>query len=234
MLEIREIFNKFIHHTPLDLEKKFYMLHYKNADIKVLRYLRNILKGLYIEVLGEDEGAIFELMSSGALEGWCWQTTESAIIFFDEDDYIERGNLKFGYGYPDYYHSWICFKFEEEEYVFDSCLNMLCKKSDYYKTFSVELKGSVSAHDVKTELLRQMNTPHQEKKFASETDYSKILWQKYFGDYYREYRKSREGETVICGPEDVNTPFYRSNVGYRVQIEEGKIKKLVAHYYYSD
>ncbi len=226
MIGIQEIFNKFIHHTPISLEKKISTLSYKNMDVKVLKYLRSILKGLYIEIAGDYEGAIFELMSDGILEGWCWQTTESAILFFDDDAYIERGFLQFGYGYPDYYHSWICFQFEGEEYVFDSCLAILCKKEDYYKTFLVEAKGSVSAHDVKKELLKQMHMPHQEKSvmFAKED-----LWQRYFGDHH-----VKEGEIVMNGPEDVNTPFYRNNVGYKAEMEEGKIKKLVAHYYDRD
>lgn len=62
-------------------------------------------------------------MVKGNLEGWCWQTTESAIIFLNDDDYIERGTLKFDTETPGYYHSWICFKFDDIEYVFDPCLN---------------------------------------------------------------------------------------------------------------
>ena len=52
MMGIQEIFNKFVHHTPISLEKKIYTLSYKNIDVRVLKYLRNILKGLYIEIAG--------------------------------------------------------------------------------------------------------------------------------------------------------------------------------------
>lgn len=226
---IHEILNKLNHHTPLSLEKTFHTLYYQKMDKKVLEYLRNILKGLYIKITEDYEGAILSLMSAGKLEGWCWQTTESAIPFFDDNDSIERGTLQFGYGYPGYYHSWICFQFEGEEYVFDPCLMILCKKEDYYKTFLVELQGKVSAHDVKAELLKQIELSRQRESTSPETRDSQKFWERYFGDSH-----SREGEVVMCGPEDVNTPFYRSNVGYKAEMEKGKIKKLVAHYYYYD
>ncbi len=219
MIGIREIFNALAHHTPLSFENKMHTLYYKKMDEKVLTYLKKILKGLYIEVTEDYEGVLFELMSDELLEGWCWQTTESAILFFQDDDCIERGILKFGYNYPDYDHSWICFTFEGEEYVFDSCLAILCKKEDYYKTFLVERRGKVSAREVKRTLWNQIHMFHQERTVSCE----KSLRQKFLN--------GEEREIVMSGPEDLNTPFYRNHVGYKVQTEEEKIKKIVAHYY---
>ena len=230
MFGIKEIINKIIYHTPIALEEKFKMLSPKRIDIDVIRYLSDLLKGLHIEVLGDYHGNIFELMHGGYLEGWCWQTTESAIIFFQDDDYIERGNLKFTDDSEDYYHSWICFRYHDEEYVFDSCLDILCKKEDYYHAFAVELKGFVLAKDVKEELLRQINDPKEEHP---EDDVTACFFKRYLGDYYLEYQRHLDGLTIMRGPEDVNTPFYRSGAGYKVEMEKGQIKKLVAHYYYN-
>ena len=121
----------------LTKEEKFKILNSKRIDPKIIEYLINRLSDLYIEVLGDYQGTILELMSSGKLEGWCWQTTESAIVFFNDDDYIERGNLKFEEKTKKYYHSWICFNFNGVEYVLDPCLNFLCKKDDEKKEYII-------------------------------------------------------------------------------------------------
>ena len=49
-------------------------------------------------------------------------------MFLEDEDYIERGNLIFE-RYDEkitynYFHSWICFKYKDEEYVFDPYLNL--------------------------------------------------------------------------------------------------------------
>ena len=121
MFGINEILDKVISKKELTEEEKFKILRSKRIDTKVVEYLMNKLSNLHIEVLGEYEGSLFELMPVGKLEGWCWQTTESAIVFLNDDDYIERGNLRFDEKTPEYYHSWICFKFNDTEYVLDPC-----------------------------------------------------------------------------------------------------------------
>ena len=127
MFGINEIINKVFLNKPLSKEEKFKTLRSKIVDSKVVEYLIEKLSNLHIEVLGDYEGNLFELMPIGKLEGWCWQTTESAIVFLNDDDYIERGYLKFDERTPNYYHSWICFKYNGVEYVLDPCLNFLCK-----------------------------------------------------------------------------------------------------------
>lgn len=163
MLEINEILSKFILKKELTEQEKFKILRSKRIDTKVVEYLMSKLNHLHIEVLGEYEGSLFELMSVGELEGWCWQTTESAIVFLNDDDYIERGNLRFDERTPEYYHSWICFKFEGTEYVLDPCLSLLCKKSDYLEIFEIDVKGKVSAKAVREELISQVTAPKKKE-----------------------------------------------------------------------
>lgn len=43
-----------------------------------------------------------------------------------------------------------------------------------------------------------------------------------------------KAEIVIHDVEDPNAPMYRNGVGYKTELENGKIKKLTAHYYYTD
>lgn len=233
MFGINEILDKVISKKELTEEEKFKILRSKRIDAKVVEYLMNKLNNLHIEVLGEYEGSLFELMPVGKLEGWCWQTTESAIVFLNDDDYIERGNLKFDERTPEYYHSWICFKFNDTEYVFDPCLSFLCKKSDYSKIFEIDVKGKVSAKAVREELIKQVTAPKEEDNSEAHKAFQSFM-KSFMGESYDSYMESKKEEVTVHGPEDVNTPLYRNGAGYKTEIENGKVKKLTVHYYYTD
>lgn len=233
MIGVNDILKKVIFREPLTEEERFKILRSKRIDPKVVEYLMEKLNNLYIEVLGDYEGSLFELMKNEKLEGWCWQTTESAIVFLNDDDYIERGNLKFDERTKKYYHSWICFNFDNEEYVLDPCLNLLCKKSDYSKIFEVNVKGRVSAKDVKEELIRQITTPKKEDNSRAHKSFERFL-KRQLGDSYEKYNEKKQNEVIVHGPENVNTPLYRNGAGYKTEIENEKIKKLTVHYYYCD
>lgn len=233
MFGINEILEKIISKKELTEEEKFKILRSKIIEIEVVEYLMSKLNNLHIEVLGEYEGSIFELMPVGKLEGWCWQTTESAIVFLNDDDYIERGNLRLDERTPEYYHSWICFNFNGTEYVFDPCLSFLCKKSDYAKIFEIDVKGKVSAKAVREELIRQVTIPKEENNSEAHQAFQSFM-KSFMGESYNSYNENKKDEVTVHGPEDVNTPLYRNGAGYKTEIENGRIKKLTVHYYYTD
>lgn len=233
MFGINEILDKVISKKELTEEEKFKILRSKIIDTKVVEYLINKLKHLHIEVLSKYEGSLFELMPVEKLEGWCWQTTESAIVFLNDDDYIERGNLRFDEKTPEYYHSWICFKFNGIEYVLDPCLNFLCKKSDYSKIFEINVKGRVNAKAVREELIRQVTIPKQEDHSEAHQVFQSFM-KRVMGESYDSYMESKKEEVKVHGPEDVNAPLYRNGAGYKTEIDNGEIKKLIVHYYYTD
>lgn len=190
----------------------------------VLEYLKIRLKNLTIEILGKHSGNIIELMNRGLLEGWCWQTTESAIVFFNDEDTIERGYLKFS-KYKDYWHSWICFKYENQQFVFDPCLQILVEKPVYYHIFETTINGMVTSKKVVDELIYKINNP---EKIVYLSDESEKFIKNFFEKFASERKKK---ETHIHGGENVNFPMYRNNTGYIATMEEGKIKELIAHYY---
>ena len=233
MFGINEILDKLITKRPLTKEERFKILDSKIIDPKVINYLKEKLNNLYIEVLGDYEGYLFELMYNGKLEGWCWQTTESAIVFLNDDDYIERGNLYFNERENKYYHSWICFNYDGTEYVLDPCLNFLCKKKDYSEIFEADVKGKVSAKAVKEELIRQITAPKVKDNSEASKSFEKF-WKSFLGDRYEEYEKQKENEVTVHGPENVNTPLYRNGAGYKAEIDNNEIKKLTVHYYWID
>lgn len=230
MFGINEILNKVISKKKLTEEEKFKILRSKRIDTKVIEYLMSKLNNLYIEILDQYEGCLFELMPVGKLEGWCWETTESAIVFLNDDDYIERGNLNLDARTPEYYHSWICFKFNGTEYVLDPCLSFLCQKSDYAKIFEIDVKGKVSAKAVREELIRQLTAPKVEDNSESHKAFQSFM-KSFLGDSYDNYVESKKDEVTVHGPEDVNAPLYRNGAGYKTEIDNGKIKKLTVHYY---
>ena len=191
-----------------------------DIDKSVFEYVKTRLKNLSIEIYGDYEGNVIELMNKGLLEGWCWQTTESSIVFFNDDDYIERGNLTFD-AYKKYWHSWICFTFNEIIWVFDPCLQILVEKNIYYHIFEInEIAGVVNAKSVREDLIYRIN--HREKRKYSKSD---ILAQ--------YISKRQKNETYIFGNNDVKSPMYRNNTGYTATIDNGTINTLIAHYYFN-
>ncbi len=220
-----EVIIKLFNKNALTERERFEFLRQKQVKTEILEYLSSRFKNLYIEICGDYEGNILDLMKKKLLEGWCWQTTETAIVFLNDDDYIERGNLKFK-EYKDYYHSWICFKFKNEEYVFDPCLNLLCKKCWYYKIFEIEVKGKVTGKDVLGNLIYQIKNP----KLRDDSESTKEA-RKFVETFFGNAMNSQKTETHINGNDDVTSPMYRNNTGYKASIENGKVKSLVAHYY---
>ena len=131
---------------------------------------------------------------------------------------------------PKYYHSWICFKYADIEYVLDPCLNLLCKKKYYDKIFRPEIMGKVISKDVKEELIRQIKLPKKENNIE-ENEHLKLFMRTFFNNKYMEEKKD---EVIVYGPEDANTPLYRNGAGYKMEIEDNKIKKMTVHYYNID
>lgn len=231
MFEINET-SKIITNQPLTKKERFKILNSKRINPQVVEYLTSKLNELEIEVSRQYKGSIFELMRIGVLEGWCWETTESAIVFFNDNDYIERGNLKFETNYK-YYHSWICFNFDKTEYVLDPCLNFLCKKDDYYKIFEIEVKGKVTAKAVKEELIKQITTFKEEEEEETSEDSKNFdrFWKSFLKYIDESYSEKKRKEVVVHNVENVNAPFYRNCSGYTAEFQDKKIKKLTVHYY---
>lgn len=208
----------------LNKHERVDMINSVAIDTSIFDYLKDNLQNLSIEIGGDYQGNIIELMNRGLLEGWCWQTTESAIVFLKDDAYIERGNLKFS-PHKKYWHSWICFKFKNKNFVFDPCLQILTESSIYHHIFEVSVEGTVTAKEVREDLIYRINNP---KKKIYDTEKYKFL-EEIFAQYRTEKQKT---ETHVSGNEDVNSPMYRNNTGYNAIIEDGRIKNLIAHYYF--
>ncbi len=206
--------------------ERFAKIRMHKAPQEVYDFLKSKFDDLHIEIVGKYEGNLFDLMEKGLLEGWCWQTTETAILFLDDSSLIERGHLKFQENKL-YYHSWIIFSYKGKKYVFDPCLQILCEKVYYHKIFEINIKGKVSSSTVKEYFLNYIENPPK-KEYHPEID--RVL-ETIFGTAALERKKD---EIVIHDIENPSAPMYRNGVGYKTTLEDKKIKKLIAHYYYSD
>ena len=233
MFGINEILEKAFYKKTLTKEEKIKILRSKRIDPKVIEYLIEKLDKLYIEVLSDCEGSLFQLMPIKKLERWCWETTESAIVFLNDDDYVERGILYPYESSKEYYHSWICFTYKGIEYVLDPCLNFICKKKDYSKLFRADVKGRATAKAIKEELIRQITAPKGEDNSKTGKIFKRGM-RGIIGETYDKIKEEKKNEVTVHGPEDVNTPLYRNGAGYRAEIEKGKIKELKVHFYYTD
>lgn len=212
-------------YSQLTEMERFAKVRMHKAPTEVYEYLKGLFDNLQIEIVGKYEGNLIDLMNEGLLEGWCWQTTETASLFMEDTSYIERGNLKFDM-YKLYYHSWINFKYKGKNYVFDPCLQILCEKSYYDRIFEIQVKGKVTAKEVKEYFLNYISNPPKKETNQEVSEIMKMI----FG----EPSERTKGEIVIDDEENPNAPMYRNGVGYKTELENGKIKRLVAHYYYTD
>lgn len=221
---LRNIFKQKDYSNLTEMER-FTEIRMHKVPQEVYDYIKSFFDNLHIEIVGRYEGNLIDLMEQGVLEGWCWQTTETASLFLPDDTYIERGNLKFASNKP-YHHSWINFTYKGKQYVFDPCLQILCEKKYYNKIFEITVKGKVTAKQVKEYFINYISNPP--KKETNE-DISRIM-KMIFG----EPSERIKGEIVIHDEENPNAPMYRNGVGYKTELDNGKIKRLIAHYYYTD
>lgn len=151
----------------MGLYEKLKLLKKCEADNDVRSYVINLLKPLFINIDEENVcGYIIELMNQKALEGWCWPTTESSIIFFNENDYIVRGTLLLEDtdSIKNFYkHSWICFEYKNKKYIFDPCLNLIVDKKLYDKVFDVKEKAISYSKVVREKLFLKILTGNIDK-----------------------------------------------------------------------
>lgn len=205
--------------------ERFAEIRMHKVPQEVYNYIKSLFDNLHIEIVGKYEGNLIDLMNRGVLEGWCWQTTETAILFLTDESYIERGDLKFDSNKL-YYHSWINFTYKGKEYIFDPCLQILCERKYYHKIFEVNIKGKVTAKEVKEYFINYITNPPKKETNEEIENIMHML----FG----ESSERTKGEVVVHDEENPSAPMYRNGVGYKTKLENGKIKKLVAHYYYND
>lgn len=206
-------------------ERKFITTKKSNMDIEIFPYLTEKLQNLNINVTGCYEGNPIDLMKNHYLQHWCYESTNTAIVFFDDEDFIERGSITV---YPNerFSHAWIVFTFKKQKYILDLALDVLCKKELYDSLFEPKIEGYSSSLTTKDYLIQKLLNPPVEKHSKAGMEFIKKL-ERFSG----ESSKNPSKEVHIFGSNCIYDPMYRGNVGYIGSVENGKIKKLSAYFY---
>ena len=224
LVGIIDILSSLVMSIALTEKQKTWILNAKKINPAILKYLKDKLEGLKIAINNEQESDLFNLMKDCRLKTTCFQTAESIAFFLNDDDYIERGDICLdGYSSPGYYHSWVCFKYDEQEYVLDACLNVLCTKYNYYKTFRPHIKTSIAAKDIKSDFLSQLTSAkieavdEEKQTFLCECNNRLILIDK------------KKREIFIEGSDDETAPLFANGYGYIPTIKKGKCTGFTYH-----
>lgn len=232
MFGVNELIKSFRLNIALTEKQKEKILRSSLKDKTVIDYLKDRLSNLTIKINNDDEYPFFELMKKKGLLGICYQTSETIAALLNDDDYIERGCITRG-GLADTHgldHSWVCFKYNDVEYVLDASLNILCTRDDYYAAFTPMRYAKVDALSIKEELIRQLTLPRE----IDDSRYNEkgLLYDIGMWDDGATSLiiKSKE-EVDIDGSNDKNSPLYGNHASYIADIEDGKIKKLLFHIY---
>lgn len=126
---------------------------------EVYKYIRGLMEKIYIDPNRSKYCKASKLLRKMELNGWCFQTTDTCILLFPDDAYIVRGNLLWENDQFDLsissnnvvrlFHSWIVFKYNGVEYVFDPSSKIINSKQTYDSIFECEELGRTTARDAK-------------------------------------------------------------------------------------
>lgn len=84
---LRNLFKQKDYSNLTEIER-FTEISMHKVSQEVYDYLRTFFDNLHIEIVGKYEGNLMDMMERGVLEGWCWQTTETACLFLPDESYI--------------------------------------------------------------------------------------------------------------------------------------------------
>ena len=151
-----------------EIRKKFQLMDINNASFNMINYVKYLIKNVNIEIFGRDMCSADKLIYDRKLEGYCFETTSILIPYFNDTDYISRGNLYFTGESDSYFHSWINFSLHGCDYVFDPTLSLLCLKNMYEELFNIGDVVNVSSLKVRDELICFLNKGNEFMIYGSD------------------------------------------------------------------
>ena len=140
----------------------------QRVDSDIYGYIENKISKCRIDNYNEGCTSLLEIMKLKSenpanitpLTQWCCDVSILLALFFEKNDYIERGYIKLddtSYNSSHYFQCWFCFKYKSNLYVFDPCNNIISTKDDYYRLFLPNVKGRVLAVDVQKAIEEELN-----------------------------------------------------------------------------
>ena len=119
---------------------------------KANRYFVQRTKKVYIERCTKIES--FEEYLAHRYQDNCYYYSAYALMGLKQDDFLVRGYIDLN-DCEDYRHGWVEFKFEEEEYVFDSRIKGVVLKQEYYENFNPRIKYKKTQKEILDEYLNE-------------------------------------------------------------------------------
>lgn len=119
------------------------------------RYFIENTKKVYIERRVKIE--TFEEYLSHRYRDNCYDYSAYALMGLKPSDFLVRGYIDLD-NWKDYYHGWVEFKFEENEYVFDSRIKGIVLKQEWYERFNPRAEYKKSQKEILKEYLNERCT----------------------------------------------------------------------------
>ena len=191
---------KTLEYSDITINKINYLKAFK-TNLLARAYIHTLIGGLYIKLADYHSGYANEVVKDELLSAYPYEATASMIPFFKENDCLIRGALVDDSG-SYYQHSWISFSLNNRTYIFDPAQNIAVPKEIYESIFLPEIFGSVTAHQVKTDLL----------------------------DTLAEGEETTDGFRIINKSNDINSSFYKSDMQIKGETINRKILTLTARF----
>ena len=98
--------------------------------------------------------------------------------------------------------------------------------------FNPEVIVKIKAKNVKEELINQITNAPEDIDKSDDSKSMDSFFKMLMGEEaYNAMKEKKKGEVEVDSSEDINSPLFRNNSGYKAEIENNKIKKLKVHFY---
>ena len=193
-------------------------------NILVNEYFFKQLEKIYVNRCNSLGIETFDKYLSYQYQGNCYYYSAWALMGLDNNAKVVRGRINinlnkkawFNYSihrqYPNsnYYHGWVEFTFNGEEYVFDSMISTVVSKKWYYKNKQPVVNCKITLEEVIKMCIGDKDT-EQIAPYTYKT-----------GNLYMKYYKSHEKDTTYLA-----CPMSKAII--ELEPSENKIKKFIAY-----
>lgn len=119
---------------------------------KANRYFIQKTKKVYVEKCTKIE--TFEEYLNHRYRDNCYYYSAYALMGLNPDDFLVRGYINLD-NRRNYHHGWVEFKFEENEYVFDSMSKNIVLKQKWYEDFNPRIEYKKTQKEILDEYLNE-------------------------------------------------------------------------------
>lgn len=174
---------------------------------EIVFYLRERLHPLHVQV-GEFNASFWDAMERGKLLGYCFQATEVASLVLS-NSFVCRGVIL------SCEHAWISLDYKGKTYVLDPALNLICEQYLYNLFLEPEILATIPTSFVQQDF--SLYQTHQKEEHIPDLILKRLL-------------DVPSSSVYILGSENVRDAFYRTYTAFDGQIENDKVKSLVARF----